>query len=90
MSSTRVKTAYEVMGAYGSTETKELYCFHHHGSDTVTFFDENGQVEDMGFHLWSPGNDKWDAMQRLWFPFKDKWHGELLDGVEYTDREPSW
>ena len=85
MSSIRVKTAYEVMGDYGSTEVKELYCMHH--SNGVTFFDEGGPV-NMSFQRWSPGNDKWDAMQRLWFPFKDKWYGELLDGVEYTDKTP--
>ena len=52
MSGTRVKTTYSVSGAYGSTETKELYCHHHNGSDTVTFYDKNGEVTAMAFVRW--------------------------------------
>ena len=89
MSKTRVKTTYESEGAYGSTETHELYCLHNHSSDYVTFYDENGEVESMFFGQWSTGNDLWDAMQRLWFPFKDEWHGELKDGVEYYAYVPN-
>ncbi len=83
MSGIRVKTTYEVMGMYGSTDTETLYCYHNMSCDCVTFYNSKGDVQDMAFHEWSSGKDLWDAMQRLWFPFKDKWNGELLDGVEY-------
>jgi len=82
MSATGVKTTYEEMGDYGASETKTLYCKHHQGSDTVTFYNEDGSVADMAFQEWSSGKDKWDAMQKLWMPFKDEWEGELIDGVE--------
>jgi len=87
MSHTRVKTTYEVMGAYGSTEIETLYCHHNHSNDTMCFYDKNGDISDMYFEEWSSGKDKWDAMIKLSFPFKDKWHGELLDGVEYYYNE---
>lgn len=83
MSSTKVMTIFHEMGGYGSTEVHKLYCEHHHGSDTVTFFEEDGSVATMAFMDWSSGMDKWDAMNKLWFPFKDEWGGELLDDVEY-------
>ena len=90
MSHTRVKTTYEVEGAYASTDTKELYCHHNHSCDCVTFFDDKGDVESMAFQSWSScDNDLWDAMNRLWFPFKDEWYGELKDGVEYY-HVPPW
>lgn len=88
MSHTRVKTTYNVEGAYASTETAELYCHHNHSSDYVTFYDKNGNVQDMCFASWVTGNDLWDAMNRLWFPFKDKWNGELKDNVEYYHTPP--
>lgn len=88
MGHTRVKTTYDVMGAYGSTETEELYCHHNHSCDTVTFYDRNGEVESMYFSEWSSGNDLWDAMNRLWYPYKYEWGGELKDGVEYYTIPP--
>ena len=87
MSHTKVKTIYEVMGSYGSTENRTLYCHHNHGGDTVTFYNARGEIESMNFDSWSPGNDLWDAMNRLWDPFKDEWGGELKDGVEYWHGE---
>lgn len=88
MSSTRVKTVYEVPGAFGSTEIVELYCRHNHSSDITTFYWNDGTVVNMVFEEWSNGNDLWDAMNRLWFPFKSEWYGELKDGVEYYDIAP--
>jgi hypothetical protein len=87
MSKTRVKTTYEASGPWGSTETHDLYCKHNHSCDITTFYDSNGEVEDMVFESWSD-NDKWDAMNRLWMPFKDEWNGELKDGVEYYYKGP--
>jgi hypothetical protein len=83
MSSTKVKTTYEEMGSHGSSKVRTLYCNHHSGSDTFTYYDEDGDVMGMAFQEWSRGKDLWDAMKRLYYPFKEKWHGELLDGVEY-------
>lgn len=88
MSHTRVKTTYSVQGAYGSTDTEELYCDHNHSCDCVTFKDKDGDVVSMAFCDWQSGDDLWDAMQRLRFPFKDKWHGELKDKVEYYGLGP--
>jgi len=88
MSKTRVKTTYEVMGAYGSTEVKSLYCFHNHSSDTTVFYDEDGSVSDMCFEEWSSGKDKFDAVERLWYPYKGDWGGELKEGVEYWYKAP--
>ena len=88
MSKTRVKTTYEEMGAYGSTDTKTLYCFHNHSNDTVTFYEQDGGVADMCFEEWSKGKDKWDAMQLLWSPFVKDWYGELKEGVEYWYKAP--
>lgn len=81
MSYTRVKTTYSVMGAFGSTDTEELYCIHNHGCDAVTFYDNNGAVTSMDFN-------EWDAMNRLWYPFKEEWGGELKQGVEYFSKPP--
>ena len=88
MSHTRVKTTYSVAGAYGSTETKTLYCHHVHSGDCVTFYDEDGSVMAMAFESWITGDDLWDAMNRLWYPFKDEWNGQLKDGVEYYSKAP--
>lgn len=89
MGKLRVKTEYEECGdPWGGTETRTLYCFHNVSNDTVTFYEESGEVADMSFSEWTPGKDKWDAMNKLWFPFKDEWGGELLDGVEYWYKEP--
>ncbi len=88
MSHTRVKTTYSTEGAYGSTETHELYCDHNHSNDITTFYDEDGNIMTMCFHEWEEGNDLWDAMQRLWFPYKSDWGGELKDGVKYYVKGP--
>jgi len=88
MSHTRVKTTYSSPGAYGSTETIELYCHHNHSCDIISYHDKNGATVDMVFAEWETGNDLWDAMLRLRFPFKDKWHGELKDKVEYYGTAP--
>ncbi|KKK54268.1 hypothetical protein LCGC14_3086470, partial [marine sediment metagenome] len=58
------------------------------GNSGSAVFDKDGDVVSMAFHLWSLGNDLWDAMNRLSFPFKDEWGGELLDGVEYYHKGP--
>lgn len=83
MSHTRVKTTYECQGFYTGTEICTIYCHHNHSSDSVVFYNEDGEVEDMVFDEWSKGKDKWDAMIKLWSPFKGKWGDELLEGVEY-------
>lgn len=90
MSMTMVKTDYFEMGPYGSNEKRTLYCEHHHGSDTVTFYDEDGRVSALAFESWMGDgvNDKWDAVQRLWMPYKGEWYGELKDGVEYYHERP--
>lgn len=88
MSQLRVKTTYEVEGAFGSTEIRELYCQHLNSCDCVTFFNVNGEVENMSFCSWSEGNDLWDAVNRLIYPFKDKWGEELKDKVEYYGVPP--
>lgn len=83
MSHTRVKTTYSIEGPYGSTEIKTLYCDHNHSCDCKTYYDENGDVQNMAFYEWDTNNDLWDAMIKLNFPFKKEWEKELLDGVEY-------
>jgi hypothetical protein len=42
MSHTRVKTTYSVEGAYGSTDTEELYCHHNHSADYTVFYNKDG------------------------------------------------
>ena len=88
MSHTRVKTTYSAMAAYGGTDTVELYCHHNGGGDTVTFYNNKGEVEQMAFESWESDNDLWDAMERLWMPFKEEWGKELKDGVEYYHKGP--
>lgn len=88
MSHTRVKTKYAVMGFAGSTDYKTVYCHHNHSADTVTFYDERGQVMRMAFEEWESGMDLWDAINRLWFPFEREWNGELKEGVEYYNTLP--
>lgn len=81
MSQTRVKTKYEVEGAYGSTELKDLYCVHTHGCDVVDFYDETGS------HLFSVDDRKFNivaAINHLMFPHRD---GELDEGIEYMTVE---
>lgn len=84
MSHTRVKTTYSVMGSWGDTETRELYCHHYHSSDCTVFYDANGEVTAMNFEECDSGNNLWDAMNRLWSPYKGEWdRSELKDNVEY-------
>jgi hypothetical protein len=49
MSRTKVKTTYNIEGAYASTETKTLYCEHNHSTDTVIFRNEDGSITEMFF-----------------------------------------
>lgn len=88
MSHTKVKTTYQVQAAYGSSETMDLYCHHNHSCDTIDFMWKDGSIANMCFESWIPGNDLWDAVNRLWYPFKDKWGEELKDGVEYYHKAP--
>ncbi len=88
MSHLRVKTTYETMGSYGSTDVKTLYCHHNLSSDYVTFYDEKGDIESMAFEDWSSGKDKWDAMQKLWSPYTDNTFQQLKDGVEHYFTAP--
>lgn len=83
MSHVRVKTEYQVEGAYGSTEKKILYAHHNNSCDVVTFFDEDGT------YLFSVGdtidNNLMDAINRLYVPHKnDK---ELNDNVQYMNAD---
>lgn len=83
MSSTRVKTEYQIEGPYGSIETKTLIAVQNSSCDIVTFFDEDGEyifsVED------TVENNLLDAINRLYMPYKV--NGELADGVKPLDRE---
>lgn len=88
MSHTKVKTTYQVEGPYGSSEERVLYCHHNHTCDYMTFYDSDGQVQEMFFQEWSEGNDLWDAMIRLWSPFDGDWGQKLREGVEYYEGEP--
>lgn len=88
MSKTAVKTTYSVEGAYGSTDTEELYCIHNHGEDYyTTFYRKDGTVLEMVFG--ATDKDLWDVMNRLWYPFKGEWgRSELKDGVEFFEAAP--
>lgn len=89
MGHTRVKTTYSVEGAYGSTETKSLYCDHNNCYDITTFYDEDGSTAIMCFGEWETDNDLWDAMNRLWYPYKGDWgNSELKDNVETYVKGP--
>ena len=81
MSHVRVKTEYQIEGAFGSTEKKTLYAHHNNSCDVVTFFDEDGSylfsVED------TMNNNLLDARNRLFMYSKP--NGELVDGVSYMD-----
>lgn len=90
MSHTRVKTTYNTMSeaGYAGSTVVSLYCHHNHGTDTTTFYWEDGSVATMVFEDWDEGNDLWDAMNRLWFPFTGEWGVELKDGVEYYFKAP--
>ncbi len=85
MSSIRVKTEYQVSGAYGSTEKKTLYAKHSNGCDVVTFYDEDGEVifsvDD------TEKNNLLEAINRLYAP--NKHNGDLAEGVEYVNVEES-
>ena len=62
MSHTRVKTTYSVEGAYGSTDTEELYCHHNHSADYTVFYNKDGSEVRMMFHDWVTGDNLYDAM----------------------------
>jgi len=83
MSHIRVKTKYQVQGAYGSTEKRTLYAHHNNSCDVVTFFDEDGtylfSVED------TIDNNLMDAINRLYAPHKNS--SELDDNVQYMDAD---
>ena len=84
MSHVKVKTEYQVEGAYGSTEKRTLYAHHNNSCDVVTFFAEDGtylfSVED------TMDNNLMDAINRLYAPHKNT-KGELQDGVDFMDKE---
>lgn len=83
MSHIKVKTEYQVSGAYGSTEKKTLYAHHNNSCDIVTFFDEDGtylfSVED------TMDNNLMDAINRLYAPNKNS--SELDDNVQYMNTD---
>ena len=84
MSSLRVKTTYNLLGDYGSTEIHELACVHNNSCDIVSFYSDGEcilTVED------TEKNNLYEAIQRLYSPFKDKWFGDLKDNVEYLSSE---
>jgi hypothetical protein len=82
MSHVRVKTEYQIQGAYGSTEKRTLYAHHNNSCDVVTFFDEDGtylfSVED------TMDNNLMDAINRLYAPHKNT-SGELNENVQFMD-----
>lgn len=83
MSHVRVKTEYQVEGAYGSTEKKILYAHHNNTTDVVTFFDEDG------IYLFSVSdtlnNNLIEAINRLYAPFKNS--KDLNSNVQYMDAD---
>lgn len=85
MSHYRVKTKYNVEGAYGSVEERTLYAHLNLSCDVTTFYDEDGSylfsVED------TMDNNLLDAIKRLFAPHKDLRSMDLLDGVEYMTPE---
>lgn len=90
MSHTRVKTTYSIEGAYGSTDTVELYCHHNHSADYTAFYDKEGSPVQMIFNEWKSGDDLYDAMERLMWPFNGNVWGEggLKDKVEFYGVAP--
>lgn len=87
MSHTRVKTTYSVQGAYGSTDTEELYCDHNHSCDCVTFKDKDGDVVSMAFAIGNQEMTYGMLCNDCGFHLKI-WHGELKDKVEYYGLGP--
>lgn len=84
MAKTRVKTTYECIGPYGSTETHTVHCEHNLSTDIVTFYDDNGEVFLVIDE--STSNNLWKALCRLIYPYKFEWGGELNELVEYSDK----
>jgi uncharacterized protein YrzB (UPF0473 family) len=84
MSHVRVKTEYQIQGAYGSTEKRILYAHHNNSCDIVTFFDEDGtylfSVED------TMDNNLMDAINILYAPHKNT-SGELNENVQFMDAD---
>ncbi len=84
MSHVRVKTEYQIQGAYGSTEKRTIYAHHNNSCDVVTFFDEDGtylfSVED------TMDNNFMDAINRLYAPHKNT-SGELNENVQFMDAD---
>ena len=84
MSHVRVKTEYQIQGAYGSTEKRTLYARHNNSCDVVTFFDEDGtylfSVED------TMDNNLMDAINRLYAPHKNT-SGKLNEYVQFMDAD---
>ncbi len=85
MSHIRVKTKYNVEGAYGSVEEKVLYADHNNSCDVIGFYDEKGEpilfVED------TMDNNLLDAINRLYMPYTKE--DKLDEGVEYYTFRPN-
>jgi hypothetical protein len=85
MSHIRVKTTYNVMGAYGEVEKHTLYAHINNSCDIVDFYDEDGSrlfsVED------TMKNNLLDAINRLFIPYKSARDSSLNDGIEYMDEK---
>jgi hypothetical protein len=88
MSHYRLKTTYEVEGAYGSRDKRTLYSHHNLGCDVVSFYDEDGTflfcVED------TEDNNLMDAITRLFAPWthdKEKNEWKLNEGIEHMTPE---
>lgn len=87
MSHVRVKTKYNVEGAYGSIEERTLYADHNNSCDIVTFYDQDGNwllsVED------TMDNNLLDAINRLYMPFVGTGADYKLDkDVEHYQHRP--
>lgn len=74
----RVKTKYTRENAYGVDEEFTLYADHSSITDTVTFYDEQG---DFLFCVDESRNNMVEAINRLYF-IHDK-DGKRKEGLEY-------
>jgi hypothetical protein len=84
MSHYRLKTTYEVEGAYGSREKKILYAHINNVCDITSFYDEDGtymfSVED------TEKNNLFHAIERLLYAWNEDGR-ELREGVQHLKPE---
>jgi hypothetical protein len=90
MSQVKVQTTYFRDCYNGTSEEVKLYCWHYPSADTVSFFNETGEILYAEFHeSGEPGKRSlFEAMQLLYEPFRSHQNGlpELREGVKYFNR----